>query len=233
MKKIFFLLFSLSSLGSNGQTEDSQLLQDFVNSVDYNRFMTNSQFSSNGNVNLLYSNVHHQEHPSIDGKIVPVLNVNFTQNLNGEIKIVGQIQAIKVREDYTRLPNMARYIMLYRDFRQYNHNTMTGTINVYDLNYDEYLVGIGNFTKGVADNFDTFPMPSITVERYDLGLERPHFCDGNQNGNVTWGECWRCMINACLGNSTCTALCMFGNHFGNQQCSLSVAISCTWIAIWY
>jgi hypothetical protein len=233
MKKIFFLLLVLISFNLYGQPGDLQLLQNFVNSEDYSQFIANSQFSTNGAVNLDSSNVSHQEHPSLDGKVVPVLNVSFTQTQNDLPKIVGQIQAIKVRDDYHSLPNSSRYLMVYKDFREYNHSTQTGQIKIYDLNYDEYLVIDAAFTNGSTSSIETFPMPPVVIEKYGLDPNRgTHPCDANQNGNVTFGECWRCMVNACFSNPECNFRCFAANHFG-QQCSMAIAISCTWIAIWY
>lgn len=231
MKSVFIALLSMCFLSLNAQISDSQLLNDFINSNDYSRFLDSSKFKNNGTFNLGLSNVTYHQHPDIADKNVPVLNLNFTVNENRIIKIVGQIQAIKVKNGYSKLPSNGSYFMLYRDYRQFNLSGSVGTINVYDLNYDEYLVATASFSNG-ENSIETFPMTVPIAEKYGLQTYRLHPCDENANGNVTWGECFRCMVNACYSNPQCAGLCTFANQNGNQ-CTISIGISCIWLAIEY
>ena len=232
MKKIFIAFFAVITITAKAQTQEDELLQEFINSTDFSWFLTNSQFSSNGEIGLNESFVYY-ERTVVNGTEtnVPFLNINFFQLQNGQKKIVGQIQAIKVRNDYHGLPRDSRYLMLYRNFLDYNHLTQSGVIKIYDLNYEEYLVSVASISSGVVDNVVSNTIPEDIATRNGL-ISGRHYCDTNGNGNVTLGECYNCMMTACMSNPECQALCVIANMF-IRRCTISILTSCAIISVIY
>lgn len=232
MKKVFIAFLTFFTFAANAQTPEDDLLQEFINSTDFSWFLANSQFADNGEIGLGESFVYY-ENTVVNGTEtnVPFLNLNFFQVQNGQKKLVGQIQAIKVKNDYHGLPRDSRYLMLYRNFIQYDFLSQSGVIRIYDLNYEEYLVSEASISNEVVQNVVAHPMPEDIATRNGL-IAGPHPCDANGNGNVTIGECYNCMMGACMSDPECSVLCVFANMFG-RKCTLSILTSCAIISVIY
>ncbi|MBI3138917.1 MAG: hypothetical protein HYZ15_10060 [Sphingobacteriales bacterium] len=233
MKKLLFFFLILMSVSGRAQTEEETLLQEFLHSPDYAGFIAGSQFAGSGTLDMQKSFVDYRigVYNEIE-KRLPVLCLQFVGVQNGKKVIVGQIEAIKVREDYTGLPKNGRYLMLYKNYLQYNTGTSTGTIRVYDLNYDEYLVGEAAVTNGTVNNYTPYPMPDNIAAKYNLTGRAPHPCDTNHNGNVTYGECFSCMLRSCMSDPECRFLCFLANLY-RSSCFNSMRVSCAILAIIY
>ncbi len=233
MKKVLFFFLILMSVNGRAQTEEDALLQEFLHSPDYAGFIAGSQFAGLGTLDLQQSFVSYST--AVSGEIqrqVPVIYLSFVGVQNGKKKITGQIQAMKVKDDYTGLPKNGRYLMLYKSFVEYNTDNNTGTIRVYDLNYGEYLVGEGTVVNGTVNNYIPFPLPDNIAAKYNLAGRAPHPCDTNHNGNVTYGECFNCMLRSCMGDPECRLLCFLANLY-RASCFNSMRASCAIIAIIY
>lgn len=221
------------SVNSRAQTDEDALLQEFLRSPDYAGFMAGSQFAGSGTLDLQRSFVSYST--AVSGEIqkqVPVLYLSFAGVQNGKKKVTGQIQAIKVKDDYAGLPKNGRYLMLYKNFVQYNTNDSTGTIRVYDLNYDEYLAGEATVVNGTVNNYIPYPLPDNIATKYNLTGRAAHPCDKNGNGDVTYGECFNCMLRSCMLDSECRLLCFLANLY-RASCFNSMRASCAILAIIY
>jgi|SRR5688572_6632377 len=141
---------------------------------------------------------------------------------------LGQIEAIKASQS-ANLPRDGEYHMLFRDYSNYDLVNEDGQIDIYDLNYDEYLIAEATITNASVSNLDLYEMPEPIATLREVTT---HFCDLNSNGNVTYGECVRCMLNSCYQNEECAALCSIANAI-NRSCTGSISISCSILAIFY
>jgi hypothetical protein len=233
MKKLILFVFILTGLSGISQKTPFEIIE-FINSEDFAWFKENSQFASNGTVDLESSFV---EYEVRDNQKIPVISVNFASSVNDFDKIiVGQIQAIKVRQDFTGLPRNARYLQLYRDFRDFNFRTETGIINVHDLNYGEYQATKATIVKGEVTQLSSYQMPPEIAERFGTGIPSSpgyHQCDLNQNGNVTFGECFNCLVASCAANPVCSVFCQLANLVVKNVCMASTIANCLIISIIY
>ena len=226
------------------------LIDSFLNSSEYSR-IRNGSISGFGDVDFENSSVF-------------LGSLGTTGNTENVVNIVigsggvfeGVIQAIRIPAELNNvLPGNEHYIMILYDYREYDTSDKTGDIKLVDLNYDDWVPLEMTVASGVITNLNTYFMPDSIVEKYsyllkkkDLGNPiyseendyelKTHFCDQNGNGNVTFGECFRCMASACFGNQQCAILCGITNFagqwlIGTQTCSVSIATSCVWISIWY
>ncbi|MBE2231068.1 MAG: hypothetical protein IAE96_10520 [Chitinophagaceae bacterium] len=232
MKKLLFFFFLCLSGISRAQPDEQSLIREFLASADFNRFRISSPFGRAGDPDPLHQYV--KMTSTIENEVqgwVPVVHIGLTGLVNGRKKLVGEIQAVKVKESYTKLPQNGTYLLLYRDLTRYDLTTDNGEVRVYDLNYDSYLVGDALVKNGKVVTDHTYPMPPEVAGKYQL-VSRAHPCDANQNGNITFGECWRCFFNACKSDPECELLCKLINK-RNMHCTLSIGISCAIIAAVY
>ena len=222
----------MMGIGSVAQKTPPEI-QEFLNSPDYAWFLANSEFAGNGVVDLEQSFV---EYEIYNNQKIPVISVNFVNgSIDDDRAIVGQIQVIKVRSDFNGLPGNSRYLQLYRDFRDFDFRTETGIIKVHDLNF-EYQCTQATVNKGVITQLSQYQMPSEKTGRTAGGVPPGpgyHQCDLNQNGNVTFGECFSCLTASCAASPTCTALCLLMNLAVKNACVTSTVANCLIISVVY
>lgn len=230
MKNVLFLFFSILTISGKAQTADAALLQAFLNSPDYQSFLSGSPFARTGTADLKQSFVSYNTY-SNNGieKEIPVIYIQFSGIINGKKIITGQIQAIKVKDDYTGLPGNGRYLMLYKDLRQFNSENGTGIIKVYDLNYDGYLAGEAEVGSGTVSKYVPFPVPDQVAAKYNLTGRSSLPCT-NITGNTTFGECFSCMIGSCVLNPDCRSLCLVANLL-QWQCTRTMLVYCSMLAL--
>lgn len=131
-------------------------------------------------------------------------------------RLIGALDISKIDTSKSKLANNCQYAIVWRDYSSTVISDLTGKysgeIKCYDLNKSGY-------------DFAKFFMLENEVSSYEFkqevaGRENPGavFCDrnyGNGNGNLGYGECMRCILNTCYGNSQCTLLLTFSNVLGN------------------
>lgn len=227
MKNFIIVLLSALSLGARAQTGDNALLQEFLRSADYAHVLNHSAFGKIGSPDLKQSYVGLATTGSGElQKQVPVIYLQFSGGQNGKKKILGQIQAIKVRDDYAGLPRNSRYLMLFKDLREFNEVDGTGSIRVYDLNYDEYLAGEAVFNRGQLSQYTPYPVPEPVSSRYNLGARSAAPC----SNALTAGECFSCMMASCVFNPACRAICLATGSM-SPNCTLSIMALCAMASI--
>jgi len=230
MKNVFFVMLSVLSLGGYAQTGDKALLREFLESPDLAAVINHSVIGKTGAPDLNQSFVGLAT--ASNGEVqreIPVIYLQFTAVLNGKERRIGQIQAIKVRDGYTGLPRNGRYLMLYKDLRQFNEEEGTGTIGIYDLNYDEYLAGEAVFSNGTLAQYRPHAIPANVTEKYNLESRVALPCTGT-GGTTTFGECFSCMMGACVLNPDCRALCLVAGSV-QWQCTRVIQFYCALIAM--
>jgi hypothetical protein len=231
MKYILIIMaVAISGIGK-AQTrtqQDSILLENYLQSTSFSWVRDSSGFinTSTEAVDFTKSFVR-WDTPQGYTVQVPVLCVAIVTVATGVE--VGQLEVVEAADSFD-LPRGITYHTIFRDFSYYDLNTRNGSVNMYDLNYDGYLMNTSIVVYGTLTSFTAYNMPDSIKQRH--ALPPGHFCDKNKNGNVTWGECYDCMMNACASDPQCVTLCFIGNRFGGQ-CSASVALACVFIAIKY
>lgn len=147
-------------------------------------------------------------------------------------------------QNKTVLPFNDRYLVLLMDFT--NVTGENGEIRFYDINYG-YLAGIKRFQNGIETFSQAFETPPAIVDQYrdllfTLGEVNPNvgnnpqsylICDENHDGNIGFGECWRCFTNACAGDPTCSQQCYIIGYLTPYNCGVSIGLACAYISIVY
>lgn len=253
MKRICSLLAALTFftniIFSQGNEMDDLLISQFVNSSEYNRVI-NLYNGTLGQRDVEKSNVTYID----DNLAKPVINIVLSSNNT----VKGVLKAIPVPERFDNvLPGNERYVMTLIDYRSYNAENLTGNIQVVDANYDNHVpldilvessiitsVSVNDLPEGILQKY------SGLLKKRDLGnpiydnpenqIEGRHHCDLNGNGNVTWSECFTCMVRACSSNQQCAVLCGITNVVGSYvgsggagACTVSMAASCVYLSIVY
>jgi hypothetical protein len=229
---------------------EDQLIKEFIESQDFQM----NDFLSCKSIDYSKSNVYYVNEDTQK----PVINIIFSEN----DQIIGTVEAIKNISAEIKLPNRGQYFMLYRDFQHFNLNELTGSIDLYDLNYDNHNMGIGEIAKGYLIKSSLKPMSSIITLKYEeiisnnssylkskkdeislnqISKSESVLCDLNENGNVSFSECYKCFNSACGSNETCVVMCfLIGDAMGWSispakipWCQTSIAASCIYISIAY
>ena len=246
MKKLLFglvatIMLSNLSFGQNSISEiEKKLVNDFVMSKDF----TKNSFINVKKFDLTKAFVNYSE----DDYKTPKINLPVF-DLKG--KLLGSLEAVKKSSStYIKLPNDNSYFIMFRDFNNFNFETLTGKILMYDNNYDNYLFNTINYEKGNSISYNFVNCPIEIKEKYsDIisfnssnlsklpGRKVP--CDSNGNGNVSFSECYFCFNGACSSNPTCFTMCMgIGDAagwtaLGFPHCQASIGLACVYIAAAY
>lgn len=229
-------------------TIDERVLE-FIESVDFKQ-----------NVILNNKTVDYtKSHVSYENNNVSMPVITICLRYKGEI--VGSVEAIRLTNENLKLPNGRQYFMLYRDLRQFNFTTATGSVKLLDMNYDNFNFGILEYKEGanvsaffqkipehikykyqreLANNVKYFKLRNRTTSKTTStctfnGLP----CDYDKDGNIGYGECYYCFNQACSGDTTCYTSCYgLGDAFlwvlrKFPHCQASIGVACIWISMNY
>lgn len=244
MKKIVLgLTFLLAVCSSYAQKDpfEQGAIEEFIQSVDFARARNCIKIPGYDIASLAIINSYVKY--ANDDKTAPVLYVQVGAGRPGSSRLIGEFQVAKVSANYRAIPNNGRYLILFRDYSAYDVSTSTGVIKYYDLNYDCYLAGILNVQNGSVIEWSAKGMPESIMIKYNFNGYNTspdkgrHYCDGNKDGDISFGECYNCMINACYSDPVCRDLCDLINKNGlpvmKAQCKISIGAACIYLAIKY
>jgi len=231
------------------QNDVDPLMMEFVQSKDY-------QFNELLSCKSIAFDKSHISYVNED-KNKPVITLVFQKN--GQI--IGTVEAIKNSNENIKLPNNGRFFMIYRSFELFDLNENSGKIEIIDLNYDNYIVGNAELVLGRVTNSVYNPLPQELLGKYKnlIGENRTYLenkkglvknggtsksqvlCDGNNNGDVSFGECYKCFNAACQSQTTCYTMCyLIGDVAGwvvsplnAPWCQTSIAAACVYISLEY
>ncbi len=235
MREIFFaILIVIKNITCLSQGidpgDDLGLITEFENSSDFTFLMHNPlldkyELKEDG---AFVKRDDQQNKPII---FVP-LRVKTTKLLAGYFEATRAIPA------YQRIPNRGRYFVIWRDYSQFSFESKTGTIDYYDANYDFYLSGNVAMTPTGIRSWITYDMPDDIRKKYGFGdpggtdqtePDRTHPCDLDKNGDVSFGECYKCMRDACYADPECMTIC----DFLGPICRGQIRVACAIIALFY
>ncbi len=139
-------------------------------------------------------------------------------------KIIGFVIGI-----VKKFNDKIKIIAGYRDYSDYNLTTYSGRIVDWDLN-ENYLVGeiIINHKKVLSWFCENIENKNKKIIGFSTITNKAVLCDSNKDGDIGFGECYKCMKDACNSNGECMAICDL-LYFG-AACSGTIAASCLYIA---
>lgn len=123
------------------------------------------------------------------------------------------IRAIKVPVAKRSTVGGRYYLIALIEYTGFDFNTKSGTFGIYDLDNNGLKLGEYQVAGGQLSRIDG-----------------RHFCDRNNNGDVSFGECVTCMVDACGHDVECTTLCMIAELVA-KQCWIAIRSACVWISI--
>lgn len=225
------LSISPSTVTSNGVSYSTHLtpcppskpIEDFLASQEFQRLINDPMWSDIGNASLARSFIRYTDADNSR----PSINIVFEKQ--GNISTV--IESIFVPLDSNIVPNQERYLMVLKQYIDFNFTSGTGIVKYYDLNYQNHHAGTITFAENAIIGWQTFAIPDGIMAQYSNLRKKAHYCDRNKNGNVTFTECYSCMKNACDSGQQCQTLCdILG--FGTY-CVGTIGASCAIISIFW
>ena len=233
MKKLIILISVLLGFLTTFSCEDDEIVKepetfrnDLINQFIYSRdfkslFYENTIFNSFGTVNFNKSLV---ETIVVDNKEYYILNIAICDDEN----IVGQVIGIQLSNCSQKLNTGHTYGMIFRDLRDFSLDSKSGIVLDYDLNYDSYNCGYMIIEDNYIIDIKSFDMPYHIEEKYSFKRmtysKSVHPCDGNGNGDISFGECYSCLKEAIDSHGDTEFLCDAMDVL--FMCSSAVAASC-------
>lgn len=152
---------------------------------------------------------------------------------------IGVVEAVDLKTDKF-LPYGDSYALNYENIKKFDLKTLTGTIEMADLSYDNYVHSVIEVKNNLIKSYKYNLMPLALKSKY-MAISNPNklkslkaevLCDGNGNGNVSWGECYHCLKEAIDANGYSQAVCDIPIA-GWVSCPASVAAACVYISAMY
>jgi hypothetical protein len=229
MKKIIVFVFTLLAISGklfSQKNTTAPEIDEFLASSEFNRVINDQQWSRLGTVNrsLCYANTISEDQRAV--------TVNIVIENGRDHKVTAVIEAVKAPDGKHLLPNNERYAMALRNYKDFDFVNASGIIEYYDLNYKNHHGGTITVSKSVVVSWVTYDIPSEILNQDSEVIKKVHYCDKNQNGNVTWTECYQCMKKSCESNAGCDSLCDLINLI-HSYCTGTIAASCVFISMWW
>ncbi len=230
---VFFACQKKSASTDSNELDLNPILKEFVNSSEFQRSM--NSFQDLGDIDTENSK---SEKVSENGVKFDLIKVYFKKNN----ELTGFIEAIKMDSRAKNIiPNDDKYLMTLVKYENYDFQSKTGNIKLFDLNYDNFNYSNLSLKNGTFTSKVVSKLPSDIANKYtnlkkkkDLNnnsaaFQSRHYCDENGNGNVGYFECVGCFINACGTSHVCTGMCFLTAPY----CGGSIAAACIYIAAAY
>lgn len=180
----------------------------------------------------------------------------FVIPVEREDNLVGYVEVIDLKNTKL-LPNKDTYGMNFVDLNNFSMITKSGKVQMVDLNYDnflhtnitvkdnkiiswkssglskELLLKYRDLKKGQVVEFNK----EIGTNSADLKTKVTKaaiytLCDGNGNGNISFGECYKCAQDAIDANGTSSFICDFPG-IGWFSCWGTTSAACLYISARY
>ena len=213
---------------------------NFINSKEFKRFQGSDLSKVYGEVNYELTRVN--EFFVKDRKYYNLYIVfgEDAKNVNAVLEAVELPKEV----DLERMPNKDQYVMILRDYRKYNLETLTGKILMYDLNFDNFFGGeieagdyrikkwqISDYSPSIRKKYAGVFEKNLAYFNASARNRnaRKHICDKNNDDNIGFFECYGCMKDSCSGDSMCDTMCDIFNIFGGL-CHGSIAAACVIIS---
>jgi hypothetical protein len=220
---MFILLFGVTESFSQ-RTTTAPEIDEFLASPEFNRIISDPTWRGLGSVNrsLSYAT------PIPDSKNEVAVTIIFQDSRNS--KVIAVIEAVKAPDAKYLFPGNEKYAIVLRNYENYNFSNTTGVIDYYDLNYKNHHAGTITVSKSSIVSWVTYDIPDEILNQDSQVIKKAHYCDKNQNGNVTFSECYKCMKDACSSDAGCDTLCDILNLY-HGWCTASIGTACIFISM--
>ena len=223
---IFASCFTIKAF-SQLTTAEEKIVTDFINSKD---------FKENGLIkNLNLSEIKKKVSYVNKDNSKPTITIGiFNKGI-----LTGSIEAFKKQSEYL-LPNGNAYFMIYREFSDVDLKSKSGKIILYDLNYNNHKFLELYYTNEQNTKYRYIDKPKEIFDEYQDIIEynsRRHPADLNNNGDISFSECYRYMNVACQTDSGCYTACYgWGDvvgwvWYGFPFCQGAIGAACVFISI--
>lgn len=135
-------------------------------------------------------------------------------------KVYASLRAIRVADTKVGIIGK-QYVTSLIKYEEFDFTRMSGRITLVDT--DDRSIEKGRFELidgRISKNLRSDP------------AARTHYCDANRNGNVTWTECFTCMLGACMSNTECAVQCAIYDVI-NTSCTRSMDLACAILSVIY
>lgn len=141
-------------------------------------------------------------------------------------KVIASLEAVRIPQG--KLPYGDDYALNLVDLRSFDLVTLTGKVEMVDVNYDHYIHSVvsvkGNkvkswIAKGLSDELEAkFDRPefkqvsrrsSNTAQMRSAGGGIYGLCDGNGDHNISFSECYKCAKDAISADGFSDWVCDF------------------------
>ena len=223
---IFASFFTIKAYSQLTTTEE-KIVTEFMNSKDFKE-------------NVLIKNLNLTE---IKKKVSYVNNDNskptITIGIFNKGILTGSIEAFKKQSEYL-LPNGNSYFMVYREFSNVDIKSKSGKINLYDLNYNNHKFLELYYVNEQNTKYTYIDKPKEILDQYQDIIDynsRKHPADENNNGDISFSECYKYMNVACQTDAGCYTACYgWGDvvgwvWYGFPMCQGAIGAACVFISI--
>lgn len=229
------LVFSAFFIACSDEMKDDDAIQDPV----IVKFLESKTFFRAKTTIESYGTISYKDIKSgiiKEGKFkISVLGIPIIEN--GEK--IGIVEVVDLETD-KYLPNGDSYALNYVNFKNFDLETLTGTVEMADLNYDNSIHSIFIVENNIITSFKHYQMPIALKEKY-ASIKKPNklkssksevLCDGDGDGDVSFFECYGCIEDAIDDSAEASFFCGIPVA-GWASCWASVSIACVYISANY
>ncbi len=158
---------------------------------------------------------------SIENEKITVLSIPVKDGN----KTIGTLEVVDLKNT-SYLPNGDTYALNYINLTKFNSKTLTGQIQMVDLNFDNFIHSSITVEKNKIKSWKCAGLSEKLSKKYNKysnpnkknALAERHLCDGNSNGDVSFSECYKCVAAA-----------IDADGFSSWVCDYPVA---GWLSCW-
>lgn len=214
------------------QTIEQKYLAEFIESDEFTQILASSSFLRKEDIDesqhgIIYHGGDQQKR---------IVSVSFKRN--GQV--YASLRGARVAD--AKIPAIGRkfltLLLKYDD--GFDMKSLSGSFEIIDtdnrnISVGRYKTGQGKILEdqsGKREVIASSSTPPTTEPPIILPTPERHLCDLNKDGNVSWAECYKCMIDACFSNAECAVQCFLYNVI-YQRCTQAIDAACVIISIWY
>ena len=156
-----------------------------------------------------------------------------------EGKKVGIVEVVDLKTT-SFLPDGYSYALNFVNLVDFDLNTLTGHIEMIDLNYDDFLHSKIEISNNLIKSWKFQSPPDQLIVKYQSirksnklkSLKSQKACDGNKDGNVSFWECYKCLSDAIEADGFSKFICDIP-IVGWASCTTSKTAACVYISAAY
>lgn len=222
-----FTFISCTNNENRIEKNEDPLITKFLNS---NTFLNHKdQIMKYGNISYgeIKTAVISTENDKITVLSIPIKDGNIT---------IGTLEAVDL-SNTKYLPNGDTCALNYINLTKFNSKTLTGLIQMVDLNFDNFVHSKIFVEKNKIKSWKCLGLSESLKVKYRKyrnpntknTLTQRHLCDGNNNGDVSFSECYKCVSDSIDADGFSSWVCDFPIA-GWLSCWGSTTATCVYIS---